>query len=87
MDNKVKQVKENIDKIGELLYKTAKIIATNQEIDWENIFSYSCDDISCINKIYDYHDIIMDIRVMTGISRSKIPKEKRAKKYIEYIEL
>ena len=86
MNKEVKQVKENIDKIGELLYETAKIIATNQEIKWENIFSYSCDDISCINKIYDYHDIIMDIRVMTGISRSKIPKEERAKKYIEYIE-
>ena len=86
MDNKVKKVKKNINKISELLYETAKIIATNQEIDWENIFSYSYDDISYINKIYDYHDIIMDIRVMTGISRSKITKEERAKKYIEYIE-
>ena len=83
MNENVKKVKENIDKIGELLYETAKIIATNQEIDWENIFSYSCDDISCINKIYDYHDMIMDIRVMTGISRSKISKEKRMKRYIE----
>ena len=86
MNKEVRKVKENIDKIGELLYETAKIIATNQEIDWENIFSYSCDDISCINKIYDYHNIIMDIRVMTGISRSRISKEERAKKYIEYIE-
>ena len=86
MDNKIKQVKENIDKIGELLYETAKIIATNQEIKWTDVFYFSYDDISYINKIYDYHDIIMDIRVMTGISRSKISKEERAKKYIEYIE-
>ena len=83
MDKNVKKVKENIDKIGELLYETAKIIATNQEIKWTDLMYYSCDDVNCAMKIYNYHDLIMDIRVMTGISRSKISKEERAKKYIE----
>ena len=83
MDKKIKEVKKNIDKVSELLYKTAKIMATNQEINWENIFSYSYDDISCINKIYHYHDIIMDIRIMSGISKSKISKKEIIKKYTE----
>ena len=87
MNKEVRKVKENIDKIGELLYETAKITATNQEIDWTDVFYFSYDDISYINKIYNYHDIIMDIKVMTGMSKSKKPKEERAKKYMEYIEL
>ena len=86
MDNKVKKVKNNIDKIGELLYETAKIIATNQEIKWTDVFYFSYDDVNCATKIYNYHDLIMDIRVMSRMSKSKIPKEERAKKYIEYIE-
>ena len=86
MNKEVRKVKENIDKIGELLYETAKIIATNQEIKWTDLMYYSCDDVNCAMKIYNYHDLIMDIRVMSGMSKSKIPKEERAKKYIEYIE-
>ena len=87
MNKEVRKVKENIDKIGELLYETAKIIATNQEIDWTDLMYFSYDEVNCASKIYNYHDLIMDIRVMSGMSKSKIPKEERVKKYMEYIEL
>ena len=87
MDNKVKKVKNNIDKISELLYETAKIMSNNDDIDWKNLM-YMKDGLgrSCATLLETWYEKVMDIRVMTGISRSKISKEERAKKYIEYIE-
>ena len=40
----------------------------------------------CAMLLETWYDAVMDIRVISGVSRSKISKEKRAKKYIEYIE-
>ena len=87
MDNKVKKVKNNIDKIGELLYETAKIMSNNDDIDWKDLM-YMKDGLgrSCATLLETWYEKVMDIRVISGVSRSKISKEERAKKYIEYIE-
>ena len=88
MLREAKEVIEEINNINSSLYNVAKIMSNNDDIDWKKIM-YMKDALGrdCAMKIYNYHDLIMDIRVMSGMSKSKIPKEKRAKKYIEYIEL
>ncbi len=84
MTNEIETVIENIRQIHETIYKTAKIIATNQEIDWKDVFYYSDgEEHNCANIIDNYYDGIMDIRVISGISKSKIPKEKRIEKYVK----
>ena len=88
MLREAKEVIEEINNINSSLYNVAKIMANNDDIDWKDIM-YMKDALgrSCAMLLETWYDAVMDIRVISGVSRSKISKEERAKKYIEYIEL
>ena len=82
-----KKVIEEINNVESSLYNIAKIMANNDDIDWKKLM-YTKDALgrSCATLLETWYEKVMDIRVISGVSRSKISKEKRAKKYIEYIE-
>ena len=82
-----KKVIEEINNVESSLYNIAKIMSNNDDIDWKKIM-YMKDALGrdCAMLLETWYDAVMDIRVISGVSRSKIPKEERAKKYIEYIE-
>ena len=88
MLKEAKTVIEEINNINSSLYNVAKIMSNNDDIDWRELM-YMKDALgrSCAMLLETWYDKVMDIRVISGVSKSKIPKEKRAKKYIEYIEL
>ena len=88
MFEKEKKVIEEINNIQNSLYNVAKIMANNDDIDWKKLM-YTEDGLgrSCATLLETWYEKVMDIRVISGVSRSRISKEKRAKKYIEYIEL
>ena len=83
-----KKVIEEINNVESSLYNIAKIMANNDDIDWKKLM-YTEDGLgrSCAKLLETWYEKVMDIRVISGVSRSKISKEERAKKYIEYIEL
>ena len=78
---------EEINNIENSLYNVAKRMANNDDIDWKDLM-YMKDGLgrNCAALLETWYEKVMDIRVISGVSRSKISKEKRAKKYIEYIE-
>lgn len=84
MFEKEKKVIEEINNIQNSLYNVAKIMANNDDIDWKKLM-YTDDGLgrNCAMLLETWYDAVMDIRVISGVSRSKIPKEKRMKKYIE----
>ena len=88
MLKEAKEVIEEINNINSSLYNVAKIMSNNDDIDWRELM-YMKDALgrSCAMLLETWYDKVMDIRVISGVSRSRISKEKRAKKYIEYIEL
>ena len=87
MLKEAKTVIEEINNIENSLYNVAKIMANNDNIDWKDLM-YMKDALgkNCAALLETWYEKVMDIRVISGVSRSKISKEKRAKKYIEYIE-
>ena len=82
-----KKVIEEINNVESSLYNIAKIMSNNDDIDWKKLM-YTKDGLgrSCATLLETWYEKVMDIRVILGVSRSRISKEKRAKKYIEYIE-
>ena len=84
MLKEAKTVIEEINNIENSLYNVAKIMANNDDIDWKDLM-YMKDRLgrNCAALLETWYEKVMDIRVISGVSRSKIPKEKRAKKYIE----
>ena len=87
MLREAKTVIEEINNINSSLYNVAKIMANNDDIDWKDLM-YMKDALgrNCAALLETWYEKVMDIRVISGVSRSRISKEKRAKKYIEYIE-
>ena len=87
MLKEAKTVIEEINNIENSLYNVAKIMANNDDIDWKDLM-YMKDALgrNCAALLETWYEKVMDIRVISGVSRSKITKEERAKKYIEYIE-
>ena len=87
MLKEAKTVIEEINNIENSLYNVAKIMANNDDIDWKDLM-YMKDALgrNCATLLETWYEKVMDIRVISGVSRSKISKEERAKKYIEYIE-
>ena len=84
MLKEAKTVIEEINNINSSLYNVAKIMANNDDIDWKDLM-YMKDALGrdCATLLETWYEKVMDIRVISGVSRSKISKEKRAKKYIE----
>ena len=84
MLKEAKTVIEEINNIENSLYNVAKIMANNDDIDWKDLM-YMKDALgrNCATLLETWYEKVMDIRVISGVSRSKISKEKRAKKYIE----
>ena len=84
MLREAKEVIEEINNIENSLYNVAKIMANNDDIDWKNLM-YMKDGLgrNCATLLETWYEKVMDIRVISGVSRSRISKEKRAKKYIE----
>ena len=84
MLKEAKIVIEEINNIENSLYNVAKIMANNDDIDWKDLM-YMKDALgrNCATLLETWYEKVMDIRVISGVSRSKISKEKRAKKYIE----
>ena len=84
MNNKEKEVIEEINNIESSLCNVAKIIATNQDIDWRKLM-YTKDALgrNCMMFIETWYNKIMDIRVMAELSILKVPKEKIIKRYKE----
>lgn len=84
MLKEAKTVIEEINNIENSLYNVAKIMANNDNIDWKDLM-YMKDALgrNCAMLLETWYEKVMDIRVISGVSRSKISKEKRAKKYIE----
>ena len=87
MLKEAKTVIEEINNVESSLYNIAKIMSDNDNIDWKKLM-YTEDGLerNCAMLLETWYDAVMDIRVISGVSRSKISKEERAKKYIEYIE-
>ena len=79
-----RKVIEEINNVESSLYNIAKIMSNNDDIDWKKLM-YTKDELgrSCATLLETWYEKVMDIRVISGVSRSKISKEKRAKKYIE----
>ena len=79
-----KTVIEEINNVESSLYNIAKIMSNNDDIDWKKLM-YTEDGLgrSCAKLLETWYEKVMDIRVISGVSRSRISKEKRAKKYIE----
>ena len=84
MLREAKEVIKEINNIENSLYNVAKIMANNDDIDWKKLM-YTEDGLgrSCAKLLETWYEKVMDIRVISGVSRSRISKEKRAKKYIE----
>ena len=84
MLKEAKTVIEAINNIENSLYNVAKIMANNDDIDWKDLM-YMKDALgkNCAALLETWYEKVMDIRVISGVSRSRISKEKRAKKYIE----
>ena len=84
MLREAKTVIEEINNIQNSLYNVAKIMSNNDDINWKDLM-YMQDALgrNCAMLLETWYDVVMDIRVISGVSRSKIPKEKRIKKYIE----
>ena len=84
MLKEAKTVIEEINNIENSLYNVAKIMANNDDIDWKDLM-YMKDALgrNCAALLETWYEKVMDIRVISGVSRSKISKEKRAKKYIK----
>ena len=87
MLREAKKVIEEINNVESSLYNIAKIMSNNDDINWKDLM-YMKDALgrSCATLLETWYEKVMDIRVISGVSRSRISKEKRAKKYIEYIE-
>ena len=87
MLQEAKTVIEEINNVESSLYNIAKIMSNNDDIDWRELM-YMKDALgrNCATLLETWYEKVMDIRVISGVSRSRISKEKRAKKYIEYIE-
>ena len=79
-----RKVIEEINNVESSLYNIAKIMSNNDDIDWKDLM-YMKDALgrNCAALLETWYEKVMDIRVISGVSRSKISKEKRAKKYIE----
>ena len=84
MLKEAKEVMEEINNIQSSLYNVAKIMANNDDINWNELM-YMRDAIgrNCAMFIETWYDMMMDIRVISGLSKSKVPKEERVKFYIE----
>ena len=84
MLKEAKTVIEEINNIENSLYNVAKIMANNDDIDWKDLmYMKDASGRNCAALLETWYEKVMDIRVISGVSRSKISKEKRAKKYIE----
>lgn len=84
MLREAKEVIEEINNINSSLYNVAKIMSNNDDIDWKNLM-YMKDALgrSCATLLETWYEKVMDIRVISGVSRSRISKEKRIKRYIK----
>ena len=84
MLKEAKTVIEEINNIENSLYNVAKIMSNNDDIDWKDLM-YMKDELgrNCAALLETWYEKVMDIRVISGVSRSRISKEKRAKKDIE----
>ena len=78
MLREAKTVIEEINNIENSLYNVAKIMANNDDIDWKDLM-YMKDALGrdCAMLLETWYDAVMDIRVISGVSRSKISKTQK----------